>query len=574
MAEQHSSETKLSKVEIIKKNSRHLRGTIEEALQDGSSHFSEENVQVLKFHGMYQQDDRDLRAEAKRLGRERYYSMMIRARIPGGRLNASQYLEFDNIADTYGNGTLRITTRQTFQVHGILKENVKSTLQHLHQVLITTLGGCGDQVRNIICCGNPLENGFRKQIHSDLHKMVSQFSAKTNAYHEIWLDGERWKSEEDLPEEEPLYGEIYLPRKFKIGFTVEGDNCVDIYANDLGIVAHPDPAEEKVEGYTLLVGGGMGRTASIPDTYPRLATPLCFVTPEELAQVSMEIVKIQRDFGNRNDRRYSRFKYLLDERGISWFQEELENRVGYRLASPRQLVWLSGSDHLGWHSLKDDQWYLGLFVRNGRIMDTHDMRLKSVLKELLETYEFDIQLTSQQNLLLVGIHSQQRDEVEKKLRNAGVHLPVDYSQAVLHSMACPALPTCGLATAESERVFPEVMERMEKLLAETGLSEISLPIAIRMTGCPNGCARPYIADIAFVGRTPGKYDIFLGGGILGNQLNMRVLELVPIEKLDEVLRPVLQDYAETAATHETFGAYCHRVGLDGLRAKMEAAVIG
>lgn len=561
------NDQKVSKVEVIKGDSHFLRGTIEEALNDGTSLFSEENIQVLKFHGMYQQDDRDVRAQRKKEGLEKAYSMMIRARIPGGVLSPDQYLAFDTIADKFGNGTLRITTRQTFQVHGVLKGNVKPMLQTLHNALLTALGGCGDQVRNIIACGEPKHGAMHVQIRQDLMKLVDTFGAKTNAYHEIWLDGEKVKFDEEKVEE-PIYGRTYLPRKFKIAFTVEGDNCVDVYSNDLGIVAHPTEDGHAVEGYTLLVGGGMGRTASDAKTYPRLATPALFVTPDELVEAALAIVGIQRDFGNRVDRRYSRFKYLLDENGMDWFVEELANRLGRPVTPPRALVWTRAHDHLGYHKHDEATGYMGLYIENGRVKDVEGNQLKTALRTIVEKIRPTIHLTTQQNLIFEGVTEDDVLEIEGILKSHGIPLPRQLSRAKLNSMACVALPTCGLATAESERALPTVFPEIEQLLLQLGLGDEEL--SIRMTGCANGCARPYISDIAFVGRSPGKYDVFLGGDFLGTRLNSLYKELVPIQTFVDELRPILSLYRAEREHAERFGAYVNRVGFDHIRSAVGA----
>ncbi len=551
---------KESKIEVMKRESRQLRGRIADELREETPNFSEESIQILKFHGMYQQDDRDLRQQRRRDGLDKAYSLMIRARIPGGVLDAEQYLQFDRLSEEFGNKTMRITTRQTFQMHGILKENVKETIQGINQCLITTLGGCGDQVRNIVGCALPVDDGVHRQMRADLLQLVDELAAKTNAYHEIWLDGEKV----DLnPGEEPLYGEVYLPRKFKLAFAVEGDNCSDVYDNDLGIVAHP--SGDSIEGYTLLVGGGMGRTASVKDTYPRLGTPIAFVEPQELVETARTIVSIQRDFGNRADRRYARFKYLLDSRGIPWFTAELEARLGRKLTPPRELVWHSATDHLGWHQHGADEWCLGLFVENGRIKDEGEgeFRLKSALRRIAMDYSPSMHLTTQQNIILGHIRAKDRAFVEALLREHGVMLPEEWSVLRQHSMACVALPTCGLATAESERALPLVMPDIESMLVELGLEDE--PITIRMTGCPNGCARPYSAEIAFVGRSPGKYDLFLGGEFYGTRLNELYRELTPIEEFVSTLRPLFLEFIENRKDNERFGDFCARVGFEYLK---------
>lgn len=551
---------KPSKVEEIKRGSRHLRGQIAEELRADAAYFTENSIQLLKFHGMYQQDDRDVRAKLKKAGQEKAYSMMIRARIPGGVLSAQQYLQFDRLADLYGNGSMRITTRQTFQLHGILKSNVKQTLQGIHDVLVTTLGGCGDQVRNILMCPAPRADGFHDQLRPILMRLVDALGARTGAYHEIWLDGEAVPMGEQ-ENEEPLYGATYLPRKFKLALAIEGDNCVDVYANDLGIVAHKENGD--LTGFTLMVGGGMGRTASKADTYPRLASPIAFVAPHQLVGVATAIVTIQRDFGNRSDRRYSRFKYLLDERGLDWFREELERRLGYELPPARSLQWQETTDHLGWHQHGEDAWCLGVHVPSGRVVDRGGRRLKWALRTIVNRFAPTVRMTCEQNILFSGLSEADKAEVENILHEANVPLVEEISSTVRHAMACVALPTCGLATAESERVLPQVLKEFELLMESLGLSNEA--ISIRMTGCANGCARPYIGDIGFVGRSPGKYDLFLGGDFLGARLNACYAEMVPIETFTQRLRPLLQAYKAERVGDERFGDYCHRVGMERLR---------
>lgn len=554
------SSGKPSKVEEIKRASGHLRGRIVEELQAQTAQFTDDSVQLLKFHGMYQQDDRDLRAKLKKAGREKAYSLMIRARIPGGVLTAQQYLQFDRLADRFGNGSMRITTRQTFQLHGILKSNIKQTLQGIHDVLVTTLGGCGDQVRNILMCPAPRADGLHDELRPFLLRLVEALGARTGAYHEIWLDGEP-VSMGERENEEPLYGDTYLPRKFKLAMAIEGDNCVDVYANDLGIVAHHD--DGCLTGFSILVGGGMGRTVAKADTYPRLADPLAFIPPEQLVEVVTAIVTIQRDFGNRSDRRYSRFKYLLDERGLAWFREELERRLGYTLMPARPLKWLDTSDHLGWHRHGDDAWCLGVHVPNGRVVDRDGRRLKSALHTIVTRFAPMVRMTCEQNILFSGLSETAKEVVEDILREAGVPLVEEISSTVRHAMACVALPTCGLATAESERALPQVLQELEVLMADLGLGHEA--ISIRMTGCANGCARPYIGDIGFVGRSPGKYDLFLGGDFFGARLNACYAEMVPIDTFTQRLRPLFEAFKSERLGNERFGDYCYRVGPERLR---------
>ncbi|WP_035156575.1 NADPH-dependent assimilatory sulfite reductase hemoprotein subunit [Cohnella thermotolerans] len=560
-----TNDEKVSKIEIIKRQSRHLRGTIKEALQDGEPKFSEDNVQVLKFHGVYQQDDRDLRAQLKKEGKERHYSMMIRARIPGGVLSPEQYLVFDRLADEYTDyKNMRITTRQTLQLHGILKGDLKTTIKTLNEALVTTLGACGDSGRNTICCAEPGDEPFREEMRHDVLALADRLSAKTNAYHEIWVDGEPVQLAEGETEE-PLYGEAYLPRKFKVAIVPEGDNCLDVYDNDIGLVAHI--RDGHIEGYTVLVGGGMGRLALDQDTYPRLASPLCYVARDKavgtILDVCVAIVTIERDFGDRSNRRFARMKYLIDKRGLAWFREEVESRLGRKLEPPRQLEWANGNDHLGWHRERDGVSYLGLFVPYGRIKDTETMRLKSALRDIMRTFRPTVRFTSQQNVILSGLADEQRPAIEELLRASGVPLPEELSKVRQNTMACVSLPTCGLALAESERALPELMPQFEQLFDELGLSDED--ITIRMTGCSNGCARPYNANIAFIGRAPGKYDIFLGGSALGTALNERFRETVPFEQLVSAVRPVLESFVRDRESGEDFGTYWRRTGAGGYR---------
>lgn len=547
-------------VEDIKQDSNYLRGGLKEALQEDSTHFSEENIQVLKFHGSYQQDDRDLRKQLRKEGKERAYSMMIRARIPGGVMTPEQYLQFDKLSDDYGNHTMRITTRQTFQLHGILKSNLKNTIRSINDVLITTLGGCGDQVRNTVGCAEPHEGPFYDAVREDMLAIVERTSAQTNAYHEIWLDGEKVNLD-GKQDEEPIYKEVYLPRKFKIAFAYEGDNCADIYSNDIAVVAHR--SGDKVEGYTILVGGGMGRTVTDSKTQPYVAKPLAFVTREELVDLCVAVLKVQRDYGNREERRFARMKYLIDDRGMEWFEEKVTEYFGKTLAAPRELKWESSHDHLGWHPQDGDKGYLGLFIQNGRIHDTEKLQLKSALRIIVEKYQPMVHLTTQQNVILAGITPKQYDEIAGILQNAGLPLPENWSNVEINSMACVALPTCGLAIAESERVLPEVLPEIDDVMQDLGLGDQDM--IIRMTGCPNGCARPYLAEVGFVGRAIGRYDMFLGASPVGTRTNTLFKEMVVFDDIVPTLRPLLTDYATNRETNEAFGDYCHRVGFDHLR---------
>ena len=554
-----------TKVERIKEASGALRGTIAEDLANDSATFDGANAQVLKFHGVYQQEDRDRRKEARQRGLDRHYQMMVRTRIPGGKVSPEGYLAHDDIADRWGNGTLRITTRQDFQLHGILKGDLWSSIHAINEALMTTLGGCGDQVRNVMCCPAPIQDRLRSELQEALPRVVEGLTPTTGAYHQIWVDGEQVADGE--PEPDPLYGTRYLPRKFKVGLAVEGDNCIDVYSNDLGLVAMRGPGGG-LAGFTVLVGGGLGRTNNKPDTYPAVAQPLAFVPVEHLVETARAIVGVQRDFGNRSDRRHARLKYLLAERGLGWFREQVQSRVPFELAAPRPLRWEPLDDHLGWHEQGDGSLFYGLFVENGRIQDVNDFRLRTALRRLVEEHRPVLWMTAQQNLIVSGVTPASREAIERLLTDHGVPLTEHVSQTVRNSMACPAVPTCGLAVAESERVLPALSRRIEGVVAELGLSDER--ISFRMTGCPNGCARPYLGDVGFVGTTLGKYDVFLAGDFVGTRLNALFAHNVPLEELPALLRGPLAAFAAEREPGEGFGDWCHRVGLEALKGRFSA----
>ncbi len=476
----------LSKNESIKASSNHLRGRIREELEVETPAFTEESEQLLKFHGIYQQDDRDRRKEARARGLDKHHQLMIRTRIPGGVVPAGAYLAHDDIAGRWANGTLRITTRQDFQLHGVLKRDIKKSISAINDALLTTLGGCGDQERNIMCCPAPLTDRFHRAVHRTIAQLVAELTPRTGAYHEIWLDGEVVRSSE--PEFEPLYGEQYLPRKFKTTVALEGDNCVDIYAHDLAIVAMRGPAGS-VRGFNILVGGGLGRTHNKPETFVAVALPLGFVQPEHVVHAAREVVAVQRDYGDRSNRRHARLKYTIADRGLDWFRSEVEARLGFQLQSPEPLRWLPVDDHLGWHVQGDGKMYLGLFIENGRIADTDAGRLRTGLRTIVDKLRPEVRLTAQQNLILAGIDPSERSRVEDALSEYGISQVDAIPRAIRHSMACPAIPTCGLAVAEAERALPSLIRSLAAVLEELGLSEER--ISFRMSGCPNGCSRPY-----------------------------------------------------------------------------------
>ncbi|MBX6330390.1 MAG: NADPH-dependent assimilatory sulfite reductase hemoprotein subunit [Gemmatimonadaceae bacterium] len=543
-----------SKVEIIKTTSDGLRGPLAREVASATSHFSEEARQLLKFHGAYEQDDRDQRRARKDAGEEPAYRFMVRAKLPGGAVTADQYLAFDDIAGRYANGTLRVTTRQDFQLHGILKGDLKASIRAMNDALVTTLGACGDVVRNVVACPAPLHGALRDEALAMAAHLSAHLLPRTRAYHEIWLDGEPVASTRTEPEHDPLYGTSYLPRKFKVGIGFPDDNCCDVHSNDLGFLAVV--ADGRIAGYNVLVGGGLGATHGKKETYPRLASVLGFTLPEDALSVARAVVAVHRDYGDRSNRRHARLKYVLDDRGLEWFRGEVERRLGRALPVARDVVVTGIHDHLGWHEQGNGASFYGVFIENGRIRDTEQSALRTALREIVARVRPGVRLTPQQNLLLTDIADTDRALVELILDDHGVRTVDRVSTVRRWAMACPALPTCGLAIAESERALPGVLDALERELARLGLAES--PFTVRMTGCPNGCARPYTADIAFIGRSADRYTVLVGGSLLGTRLAATYADLVPRDQLVQTVLPLLERYAAERLPGERFGEYAHR----------------
>jgi len=558
-----------SGVEDIKAASDGLRGSIGDELGDGGTHFSETGRQLLKFHGAYEQDDRDERRARKDVGGEPAYSFMVRAKLPGGVLTGRQYQVFDALAGRYGNGTLRITTRQDFQLHGVIKGELKPAVAAMNAALVTTLGACGDVVRNVVACPAPIEDPVRAEVLAIAGRLSAHLLPSTRAYHEIWLDGERVSDAGDERPIDPLYGTRYLPRKFKIGFGFPDDNCADVHSNDLGFLTLR--TGNALEGFDVLVGGGLGATHGKPETYPRLASPLAFVRREELCRVSEAVVAVHRDYGDRSNRRHARLKYVIDDHGLPWFRARVEEAVGHELEPPRNVDVTDIHDHLGWHRQGDGWWFYGMYVENGRIRDSEATRSRTALREIVTRVrpEVGVRLTPQQNVLITGIDERRRPLVERILADHGVPEAARLTPVRRWAMACPALPTCGLALAESERVLPDVLTSLEHELERLGIPDAHL--TVRMTGCPNGCARPYTADLAFVGRSADRYTVYVGGTMLGTRLGVQYADLVRRADLVAVILPLLERYRAERLPNENFGDYVHRVGVEpvGARARAE-----
>ena len=551
--------------ESIKASSNHLRGLIKEELLEDTPAFSDDSEQLLKFHGIYQQDDRDRRKEARAKGLDKHHQLMIRTRIPGGVVSAEAYLAHDDISQEWANGTLRVTTRQDFQLHGVLKGDLKQSIAAINGALLTTLGGCGDVERNIMCCPEPKQDRFHEQVDRSIASMVAALTPRTRAYHEIWLDGEVVDTSE--PENEPLYGEQYLPRKFKTTIALEGDNCVDVYAHDLALVAMRGK-DGSVRGFNALVGGGLGRTHNKPETFAAAALPFAFVDADQVVDLAREVIAVQRDYGDRTNRKHARLKYTLADRGLEWFRGEVQVRLHFPLQSAETLRWQPVDDHLGWHEQGDGNLYVGIYIENGRIADVGDVRSRTGLRRIVDEIRPEVRLTAQQNVILAGIAPRQRARVEELMAEHGIEPVESIPLAIRNAMACPAIPTCCLAVAEAERVLPALIRQIAALLDELGLA--GERISFRMSGCPNGCSRPYLGDVGFVGTTLGKYDLMLAGDFEGTRLNRTYAPNVPMGEIPGLLRPIFIAFREQRAGGEGFGDWVQRIGFDALREQVKA----
>jgi len=546
---------KLSKNEGIKESSNFLRGTILEGLSNPSTGaLADNDTQLTKFHGIYQQDDRDVRNERRKQKLDKAYMFMTRVRVPGGVCTSKQWLEMDRLSNDYANGTLKLTTRQAFQFHGIIKSNLKQTIKEINDACLDTIAACGDVNRNVMCNPNPEQSAVHGEAQALAEAISAHLTPATKAYHEIWLDGEKAASSED--EEEPIYGKTYLPRKFKIVVAVPPSNDVDIYAHDLGYIAIVEG--DRVAGYNVTVGGGMGMTHNNKATYPRVADLLGFVAPQDAVKVAEAVVTTQRDHGDRADRKHARLKYTIEDMGLDAFRAEVEKRSGVTLGDPREFEFTSTGDRYGWTQGADGKWGVTLFIQNGRVLDTPDYLMKTGLRQAAELGVSDFRLTANQNLMLGGIAEADKPALEKVLREHGLLDRLNAGGLRRNSMACVALPTCGLALSESERYLPDLVSDIEKILDEAGLSDDD--IVIRMTGCPNGCARPYLAEIGLVGRSPGKYNLYLGASFNGDRLNKLYRDSVTHEQVLEELKPILLRYAKERNEGERLGDFTIRAG--------------
>lgn len=547
---------KLDALEYLKDESNYLRGTIEQGLADPlTGAISDDDTKLLKFHGSYQQDDRDLRDERRKQKLEPAYSFMIRVRLPGGTATPEQWIAMDDISNNYANQTLKLTTRQTFQFHGILKRNLKTSMKKINESVLDTIAACGDVNRNTMCNPNPYQSHIHKEINDYATKISDHLLPKTNAYHEIWLDGEKvLDSSEEI---EPMYGKKYLPRKFKIGIALPPSNDIDVYSQDIGLIGIVE--DETLVGFNVTVGGGMGMTHGNTDTNPQVGRLAGFVPKEQVVDVCEKILTIQRDYGNRENRKNARFKYTVDRLGVDKVVEELNSRLGWEIEEARDFEFEHNGDRLGWIEGDEGVWNYTLFIQNGRVKDTEDYQLKTALRKIAETHTGDFRLSPNQNLIIANVTSEKKEEIQNLIDQYGLTDGKNYTGLRRNSMACVAFPTCGLAMAESERYLPSLISKIEDLLDEAGVNDEE--ITIRMTGCPNGCARPALAEIAFIGKAPGKYNMYLGGGFKGERLNKLYKENIGEQEILESLRPILMDYGKERLEGEHFGDFVIRSGV-------------
>ena len=543
--------------EEIKDESRGLRGKIVETLLSDASHFEEAEYQLLKFHGSYQQDNRDSRSERRKQKLEKEWMFMIRTKMPSGTLTAEQYIAHDDMAEKLGNATMRLTTRQGIQLHGILKGGLRDTVRAISSCGLTSWGACGDVVRNTMAPGTPINDQAHSATRRLADEISTRFMARTTAYTSIWLDGEKLDLAEDEAAgqvEEPIYGKHYLPRKFKIGIAVPPCNDVDLFSQDVGFIAHVEDGE--VTGYSIHVGGGFGMSHGKLETYPCLAQPLFYCAAEHAATACEAIVTVQRDHGDRSDRKHARMKYLVAERGIDWFRRKVEERIDFPTEPVRQVQLGTVADTLGWHEQGDGKYFVGVYVSQGRIIDNDDQKNRSAFRQIAGEIDCSMRVTANANMYFYDIKEEDRDRVDAILSEHGLVTGEEYTATRQMGHACVALPTCGLALSESERVFTGLLDSVDVILEELGLHND--PILVRMTGCPNGCARPYNADFAFVGRAPGKYAMFVGGSSSGDRLAGLEKKVVLFEDIPGEIPGYLADFIEQRQGGETFSEYWGR----------------
>jgi len=560
-----SEEKKLSHVEDIKIESRGLRGNIAKTLADDSmDKFSEDDEQLTKFHGFYQGYNRDTATPRKKAGLDKEWELMLRAKIPGGRMTADQYLALDILADKFSNGTMRVTSRQGLQFHNVMKGEIHALINEINNAMMTTLGGCGDVVRNVMSTPSPIKNPIYNEIHETALAINNATLPTTTGYHEIWINGEKHKpvTQEQKDTLDPLYGEKWLPRKFKIAIATPEDNTVDALTNDIGLFAlHENGA---IHGYNVYIGGGFGMKHNNADTYPRIASPLGYVSKEDVVEVCRAIVKLHRDHGDRSDRQHARLKYIVEENGTEFCKKEIEKHFGKEIAALHDMPKPKIHDHLGWQEQGDGKWALGLPVTSGRILDNDQFKLRTALREIVSAYKTPLILMPTEDVILCDIAENDKNTIIETLKSHHVELKEDHLPAELWAMSCVALPTCGKALTEGERARVPIIAMVTDTLKKHGLEQEKL--AVRITGCPNGCSRPYAGDIGIVGRAPGLYAMYIGGDFEGTRLNHKVADMVKVKEIGNFLEPFFVAFkSERANDNEGFGDFCNRIGQDRLK---------
>ena len=549
---------KLSDVERIKAASEHLRGTLVKSLANPvTGAISADDTTIIKFHGSYQQDDRDQREERRLARLEPAYSFMIRTRLPGGVCTPAQWLALDTLATTYGNQSLRLTTRQAFQLHGVIKRDLKPTMAAINASLIDSIAACGDVNRNVMCNPNPVDSTVHADVYDWSCRLSEHLLPLTRAYYEVWLDEEKVAGSPKTVE--PLYGDTYLPRKFKVAIAVPPHNDVDVFANDLGFIAIIERGA--LTGFNVTVGGGLGASHGDPTTFPRVADVIGFITPTQMLETASSVLAVQRDFGDRVTRKYARLKYTIANRGVPWFVEELQSRLGWKLAPAREYAFEHNGDRFGWSRGHDGAWHVTLHLDSGRVADTDEAKLLTGLREIARIHHGDFRLTPNQNLIIANIDDALRSAIESLLNEYGLDTFARRSPIRLNALACVALPTCPLAMAEAERYLPEFITKVEAVLERHGVEKERFHA--RITGCPNGCARPYLAEIALVGKAPGRYNLLLGGDTIGARLNTLYRENIDESEILLALEPLVERYAKERAIDERFGDFVRRLELVG-----------
>ena len=546
----------LSKVEQVKNDSDYLAGKIASQLQNSDPYFEENEVQLLKFHGTYQQYNRDTATELKQKGLEKEFYFMIRTKIPAGLLTSKQYIELDDLTNEFSDPSLRITTRQTIQFHGVLKGNLKKIINTVSTMLLSTYGACGDVVRNVTTIAAPINDQIHNQLRQDALKISSHFIPSSTSYGQIWINGDKYEYS-DKEKKEPIYGKLYLPRKFKIGITIPEDNSVDVLTNDIAIFLIFKNNE--LLGYNIAIGGGLGMTHNKPETFPYLAKPLLFCNPSDLIQVLEQIVKIQRDYGDRKNRKHARLKYLVAEEGTKWFKRLIEYKLNKNFDNPLKLNNLKVVDHLGWHEQGDGKWYTGIFISSGRIIDNKNKKIKTGLRDIIKKFNPSITLSTDQNIILGNINEKDKNIIDQLLEQYSI-VKKKISKVDRWFLACPALPTCGLALSEAERVRDEIIRKVDEILLKHNLQDEKF--SIRITGCPNGCARPYAGDIGIVGRAPNLYALFSGGDFEGTRLNKKILDKVSYQDLTKAIEQILLLFKDQRKNNEPLGDFCNRIGTE------------